>query len=364
MLTMLAMLIAALALCVGCTYTDDGEDTIEVTGPPPDPSALTAKEDPSPKYVSKSEVGPDVRYILSYRGRTVHIFAGESGLLGVKMVADRGETTWDSLWLTFSPRSVRPREHGEDELAPEGEIRLDFVPEELRGYVQDAQELALHLAPQTPCTGEEAASPPDARAVISNVDLPPVAANELAIFARTGKLTVTQNLKIPAREIPTTMSSKGYIRFNECVSNASYIPSGAWATFKLVVRDSHTIYYVLRDQAGDYTAYAEAFPRIPGKIDEIVLTQLITAEGGILSVDYYEPVSGDPMVLSLQTHKMAGITLSMLTEGVLDPPDDFENELIIAATLLTEREKVNDFEIKREGPRGVELILQALEGGN
>jgi len=364
MVTMLALLAAALTLCAGCTYTDGGEDTAEATSPPPDPRALTTREDPSPKYVSKAKVGSDMRYILSYRGRAVHIFAGESGLLGVKIIADRGETTWDSLWLTFSPRRVRPREHNKNELPPEGEVNLDFVPEDLRGYVQDAQQLALHLAPQAPRTGEEAVSPPEVRAVISEVALPPVAANELAIFARTGKLVITKNLKIPARDIPSALNSKGYIRFNECVSNVSYVPTGAWATFKLMVRDRHTIYYVLRDQSGAYTAYAESYDHVPGRREKIVLDQLITNNGGILSANYYEPVSDDPMVISLQTRKMAGIAMSILDGGVLEPPEDFKHKLVVFTSLLTEREQVNDFNVVREGPRGVEPILQEFESGN
>jgi|GEM_PF-2113662 len=357
----LTLLVAAVALCVGCTYTDSGEDAVETSSPPPDPSALTTREDPSPRYVSQMEVGSDIRYILSYRARAVHIFAGESGLLGVKIIADRSETTWDSLWLTFSPRQVRPREHSEDELAPEGQINLDFVPEEFRGYVQDAQQLALYLAPQTPRTGEEAASPPRAKAVISKVDLPPIAANELAIFARTANLTVTQNLKIPAHDIPTKLSSKGNIRFNECVSNVSYVQNGAWASFKVVLRNSHNIFYVLRDRSGRYTGYVEGYKHIPGRTNEIVLEQLITIAGGSLSIDYYEPVTGDPAALLSQLRTTAGIALSVIDEGLLEPPEDFKNEYIVAATLLIDREKANAFEVKREGPRGIEPILQRLE---
>lgn len=358
----LAILAAALALCVGCTFTDSSEEVIEVAGPPPDPSALTTRDDPSPKYVSKAEVGSDIRYILSYRGRAVHIFAGESGLLGVKVLADRGETTWDSLWLTFSPRAVRPRAHSADELAPEGQINLDYVPEGFRGYVQDAQQLALYLAPQTPRAGEEAASPPPARAVITKVNLPPIAANELAIFARTAKLTVTQNLKIPAHDVPAKLSSKGNIRFDECVSNVSYVQSGAWASFKLVLRNSHSIYYIVRDQPERYTTYVEVYKHIPKKTDEIVLEQLITVDGGTLSIDYYEPVAGDPIALSNQVRMASGIALSMIDEGVLEPPEDFKKEFIVTAALLVDRENANDFEVEREGPRGTGPILQQLEG--
>ncbi len=243
-------------------------------------------------------------------------------------------------------------------------MKLDFVPEELRGYVQDAQRLALHLAPQTPRTGEEATSPPRSRAVIREVHLPPIAANELAIFARTDRLAVTQNLKFPAREAPGAMTNRGSIKFERCVSSVTYVPAGAWASFKLVLRDSHTVHYVIRDQAGDYTSYTEAYAHKRGDTLEIVLEQLVTNKGGTLSIDYYEPVAGDPIVLSNQMRRAAGITLSILDAGVLDPPEDFKRQLIVTATLLKEREQVSDYKVQREGPRGIEPILQEFESGN
>ncbi len=364
MATMLAILAAALTLCVGCTYTDGGEDAGSAITASSDSTLATTREDSVPVFVSKAKVGKDTRYVLSYRGREVHIFAGESGLLGVKVVADESEASWNSLWLAFSPRRVRPREHGEDDLAPDGGVKLDFVPEELRGYVQDAQQLALHLAPQTPRTGEEAASPPRSRAVIREVQLPPIAANELAIFARTDRLAVTQNLKFPAREAPGEMTNRGSIKFERCVSSVTYVPAGAWASFKLVLRDSHTVHYVIRDQAGDYTSYTEAYAHKRGDTLEIVLEQLVTNKGGTLSIDYYEPVAGDPMVLSNQVRRAAGITLSLLDAGVLDLPEDFKRQLIVTTTLLMEREQVSDYKVQREGPRGVEPILQEFESGN
>lgn len=360
---MLAILVTALALCVGCTYTDGGEDTVEVTSPPPDPPALTTKEDPVPKFVSKTESGVDTRFVLSYHGREIHILAGESGLFGMKVMADESETSWENLWLTFSPRRVRPREHGEDELALESELSLDFVPEELRGYVQDAQQLALHLAPQTPRTGEEAASPPRARNVIRDIKLPPVAANELAIFARTDKLAVTQNLKVHTPDMPGE-PGKSHIQFEEFASSITHIPAGLWLSFKVVVRRRSTTFFVLRDVEGNYTRYVESYASVSNARFPNVLQQLVTYKSGIFSATYYEPVSGDPLILSKDLRTVAGITRSMLDENLLQPPEALRHELYVLTTLLAEREKVNDYKIQREGPRGVEPLLQEFEGGS
>ena len=359
---MLAVLFAALSLCVGCTYTDSGEDTPHVAGPPPEPSTLTTKEDPAPKFVSKSDAGEDTRYVLSYRGRVIHIIAGESGLFGIKVMADEGEISWDNLWLTFSPRRVRPREHTEDELAPEGEVNLDFVAEEIRGYVQDARQLALHLAPQTPQTGEKAASPPRARSVIREINLPPVAANELAIFARTENLTVTQNLKVPTQEIPGDPSN-WHIQFKEFAASTTYVPAGAWCLFKVVVRHARTTFFVLRDAEGSSTGYVEFYARSSKGQSPTILDQFATSKGGIISVTYYEPVEGDPLIIEEEVRTAGGIAQSIIDGDLLIPPETFRQQLLVLVTLIKEREKASSYKIQREGLRGIDPILQEFEVG-
>ncbi len=358
LLILLLSALAWLALFAGCTY--EADKTSATTSPTAIAPEQTAPEDGKlPRLVEKVKAGADTRYVLDYQGLKYHIIGGDLGLFAVKLLAPQDDLAWDSLWMAFNPRRTRPRTHTAEELVAGDEKNLDYVPEELRDYVVKAQELALYLTPRKPATGNETSSLPKQPTVITGVNLSPVAANELAIFARTDCLYIAQNLRFPAKGIPAELSHGGLIKYNESLATGAYTPKGEWFRLRLISRGNSNGFLVLQEASGDIVSYAQTPLRGLGQIEET-----ISNRGGFLTTTFYtEQAAEKGLTIPASLREAGGILLALLDADVLQPPADLRAEAVAFAMALRDRERVNDFVLEPSDERGIDHVLKLFETG-
>jgi len=353
-----SLVLAVLLTVSGCTYgPGDGGETEPAAPAPADTRA--ASTEGAPRLLETVAAGEDLRYVLEYRGVKFQVIAGESGLFGIKVLAPNGDLPWYNLYLSFSPRKPRPRLHSPDEIVPPEQHHLDYIPEGLRDYVLKAQELALFLAPGRPVTGEASAQLPRARTVLKGVELSPRAANELALFARTDRIHVGENLRLPMEGVPEEVVKQGFFKLKDSVATAVYLPQGSYLILKLPTTGYNSSFALLYARDEPLVGFAQTYRRGLGKVE-----QMLTYSGGSLASTYYtEEAAASGLAIPQALRTAAGGLLALLDSGQVVPPSEMRNDLVILATIVRSREEATSFEVQVSERRGIDYVLDAFEQG-
>ncbi len=102
--------------------------------------------------------------------------------------------------------------------------------------MQKASKLAGVVAPQSPQVGNAAKAPRAAKLKLKGLDLPPIAANELAILGHTGDILVVVNETFPMRPLPGKVKDVGDMRFGGGFSEMGFSPDASWVRMKMGIK--------------------------------------------------------------------------------------------------------------------------------
>jgi hypothetical protein len=314
--------------------------------------------DSKPRLIETGKFGEDDRYVVAYKGNEFHIIAGESGLLAVKVPAPDDTTDWDSLWITFSPTQTRPRTHEEQGLTEPG-APLPYVPEDIAPLVTAAREMAALVAPGEPVLGGKPV-PGRPRITVKGIHLSAIAANELALLARSERLSVTENLPLDEESIPADIKEASAVRLDRMSQKAGFTPAGGYYTFTMAFR-SDSVYYLAL---------------LPAEGQPIVLTQfhihavderesLYQFKGGKFTATYFTgdaSLKGD--IITEMQRRFYAHTLRFLDEGIISPQEPLAKAFEVFLLSVKEKEKLDAFSSDL-APRykTPEDILKAFEEG-
>ncbi len=349
---LLALLLVALASCKQQQPSSSGR-----VKPLPKVSEAVGSS-VSPELLRAEKVGDDTRYVISYNGTEFCIVAGEKGIFGIKVVAPADAQRWTSLWLDFYPGIPRPRPHTIGEISTRN-ASLDYIAEDYRSYVFKAKELAAKLAPQDPQVGEAAKSPRAARLKLKGLDLPPVAANELAIFARTNNFMVRVNEIFPARSLPGKVETLdgGEIRLSQGSSALGFSPNASWAHMKLGIKLYETNLLIIKRDSG-FECYLD-FSKYRGSY--VDLEAIIKFDSGLVGITRFDPVKpGDEKLIGDEYRRMSGMMLALLDSQLFEPPQELKRELLTALTAINQKDTAHSYAHMKERKGGVEDILLSL----
>lgn len=310
-----------------------------------------------PALLSSEKAGDDQRYVISYEDQEFHLIAGEKGIFGIKILAPPGTQQWSSLWLEFFPAYPRQRSHEIGDLSAQA-ATFDYVPESYRSRVVKARELANHVAPQRPQVGKAANSPRAANLKLKGLDLPPIAANELAIFGHTANLSVIVKQPLPARPLPANIKDIGELRFTGGVSEEGYTPEASWTRMKMSIKYYDVGLMAIKQRSGAIDCYLEFYKPRDNYKD---LTVLLKFGGGMINITRFDPVApGKEKEIDEDYRMIAGMLLTILDNQLFDPPAEFKTNLTTALLSISQKGVANTFSLKKERSGGIEDILNML----
>lgn len=351
----LAALCLTLLLCASSCKQQQIPSTTRVKPLPKGGQASITSE--KPELINSEKAGDDTRYKVSYEGQEFHIIAGEKGIFGVKIPAPANTQRWTSLWLDFYPVYPRQRSHQVEELTAQT-ATFDYVAADYRTYVQKASKLARIVAPQSPRVGNAAKAPRSAKLKLKGLDLPPIAANELAILGHTAEIVVVVNEEFPMRPLPGKIKDIGEMRFGGGLSEIGFCPDASWVRMKMGIKLYDVSLLAIKQLDGSIVCYLE-FLKLRDNYKDLVA--LIKYEGGLINITRFDPVApGKEKQLDEEYRMMSGMLLTVLDNQLFDPPQEYRKELIAALTAFNQKDTAHTFALKKEREGGIEDILYML----